>query len=78
MIDKGICTAQEIQLQIDERESRSPADGAKVVAHAWIDSEFKNLLLKEADVALSQLGTNCPILPLNWRWLKTHPTFTTW
>ena len=25
LIDKGICTAQEIQLQIDERESRSPA-----------------------------------------------------
>ena len=60
LIDKGICTAQEIQLQIDERESRSPADGAKVVAHAWIDSEFKNLLLKEADVALSQLGYELP------------------
>ena len=36
LIDKGICTAQEIQKQIDERESRSPADGAKVVAHAWM------------------------------------------
>ena len=60
LIDKGICTAQEIQAQIDERESRSPADGAKVVAHAWIDSEFKNLLLKEANVALSKLGYELP------------------
>ena len=60
LIAKGICTVKEIQKEIDERESRSPADGARVVARAWIDSEFKTLLLKEANAALLQLGYELP------------------
>ena len=60
LIAKGICTIQEIQKEIDERESRSPADGARVVARAWMDFEFKTLLLKEANAALLQIGYELP------------------
>ena len=37
-------------------EARSPANGAKLVARAWVDPEFKELLLSDGKAAASQLG----------------------
>ena len=37
-------------------EARSPANGAKLVARAWIDDEFKGLLLSDGKTTASQLG----------------------
>ncbi|MEE8158404.1 MAG: nitrile hydratase subunit alpha [Dehalococcoidia bacterium] len=56
LTEKGICTRSEIQRVIDESESRSPADGARVVARAWVDSEFKARLLANAKAAVAELG----------------------
>lgn len=56
LTEKGICTQGEIQRVIDESESRSPADGARVVARAWVDSEFKARLLANAKAAVAELG----------------------
>jgi nitrile hydratase len=39
-------------------EARSPANGAKLVARAWIDEEFRALLLSDAKAAASMLGIN--------------------
>ena len=48
LIDKKIITTNEISEKIDEIGKRSPADGARVVARAWMDSQFKKRLLKDA------------------------------
>jgi len=45
-----------VQDSISYMEARSPANGAKLVARAWIDDEFKNLLLSDAKAAASELG----------------------
>ena len=56
LLEKGVLTEPEIQDGIDYMEARSPANGAKLVARAWVDDDFKTLLLSEAKVAASELG----------------------
>jgi nitrile hydratase subunit alpha len=56
LIEKGVLTEKEIAAQIDVIESRSPALGAKAVAHAWTHPEFKKKLLADTRGALMDLG----------------------
>ena len=55
LIDNGILTHAEIAAQIDLIDSRSPALGAKVVAHAWVDPKFKARLLADCRAALMEM-----------------------
>lgn len=56
LIEKGVATAEEIALQIEAMDARSPADGAAVVARAWTDPEFKTRLLDDASAAAREMG----------------------
>jgi nitrile hydratase len=57
---KGVCTADEVQRAVELNESRSPADGARIVARAWVDSDYKARLLSEPMSALRELGYSLP------------------
>jgi nitrile hydratase subunit alpha len=56
LLEKGILTEPEVQDSISYMEARSPANGAKLVARAWVDPDFKELLLADGKAAASQLG----------------------
>jgi nitrile hydratase len=56
LLEKGMCSGAEVQRVVDEIDARSPADGARVVAHAWVDPEFKERLLSNPKAALVELG----------------------
>ena len=60
LVEKGICSPDEIQGMVDRVEARSPADGARVVARAWSDPEFKARLLSDPEAALGELGYRLP------------------
>ncbi|MYC29113.1 MAG: nitrile hydratase subunit alpha [Chloroflexi bacterium] len=60
LVEKGICSPNEIQTMVDRIEARSPADGAKVVARAWSDPAYKSRLLNDPDGALADLGYRMP------------------
>ena len=60
LTEKGLCTPDEVQAMLDAIESRSPADGAKVVAHAWADPDFRARLLEDPVSALTELGYTLP------------------
>ncbi len=47
LIEKGVITAEEVHAQIDATDSRNPMLGAKVVAKAWNDPDFKGRLLAD-------------------------------
>ena len=57
---KGVCTADEVQQSVELNESRSPAAGARIVARAWVDSDYKARLLSEPMSALRELGYSLP------------------
>ena len=56
LIEKGVTSATEIAAQVDAMDARSPADGAAVVARAWVDPAFRNRLLADGSKAASELG----------------------
>ena len=58
LIEKGILTKEDVRRQIEYMEARSPANGAKLVARAWIDPGFKALLLSDTKAAALELGVD--------------------
>ena len=60
LVEKGMCTTEDVQSAMDNVETRSPADGARVVAHAWADAGFKARLLADPGSALTELGYTLP------------------
>jgi nitrile hydratase len=56
LIDKGVLSAEDVQAQIDNIEARSPANGARLVARAWVDPAFKALLLSDPKAACLAMG----------------------
>ena len=64
LIEKGITSDLEIMHMIDQMDSRSPADGARVVARAWTDPEFKARLLADASAASREMGFDIGALKL--------------
>jgi len=64
LVEKEVLSSAEITSQITAMEQRSPASGAKVVAKAWTDPAFKARLLKDANVAIRELGMDPGALQL--------------
>src|SRR3712207_6045104 len=56
LIEKGVLTKEDVRRQIEYMEARSPANGAKLVARAWLDPEFKARLLSDTKSAAQELG----------------------
>lgn len=56
LIEKGVVTAREIEDTIEAWEHKSPEQGAKVVARAWVDGDFKQRLLEDGNAAVQELG----------------------
>ena len=56
LIEKGAISREDVRERIDWLVSRSPADGARLVARAWVDPGFKQRLLADARSAALELG----------------------
>jgi nitrile hydratase len=56
LVEKGVIAREDVRQRIDWLVSRSPADGARLVARAWLDSEFRDRLLADARAAALELG----------------------
>ena len=55
LLDKGVLTPEDVRARIDWLVSRTPADGARLVARAWVDADFKSRLLADAREAALEL-----------------------
>jgi nitrile hydratase subunit alpha len=62
LIEKGILTRAEIQAQIEYMEARTPANGARLVARAWVDPAFKQRLLDDPKAACAEMGIDATSL----------------
>ena len=56
LIEKGIVTGEVIRRTVEAMDARTPAQGARVVARAWVDPAFKQRLLTDAQIAIAELG----------------------
>jgi nitrile hydratase alpha subunit len=56
LVEKQLIGPGEVRRQIEVLDSRTPALGAKVVARAWIDPDFRARLLADGRTACEELG----------------------
>jgi nitrile hydratase subunit alpha len=58
LVAKGVLERNDVRRRIDQLVSRTPADGARLVARAWIDDGFKQRLLADARRAALELDVD--------------------
>jgi len=64
LIEKGVFSADQVRQQIEITDSRVPELGARVVARAWVDADFKARLLANAKPVISEfLGIDLSATP---------------
>ena len=63
LASKGIATAEEIAERMAQTDRASPAQGARMVARAWTDPEYRALLLRDGAQAAEAMGIAMRGLP---------------
>ena len=56
LVEKQLIGPAEIRRQLEVLDSRTPALGAKIVARAWVDPEFRSRLLADGRSACEDFG----------------------
>jgi nitrile hydratase len=64
LVEKGILTSEQIEAEVENMRSRTPERGARVVARAWVDADYKKRLLENGTKACEELGLDVPALKL--------------
>ncbi len=64
LVEKGVLTEEAIAEEVAAMRARTPERGARVVAKAWVDAEYKKRLLANGSAACEELGLEIPALKL--------------
>lgn len=56
LVERDVISAEEVRRMLERMERAGPADGARIVARAWVDPPFKRRLLTDAKAAIAELG----------------------
>lgn len=56
LIEKGVIDPADLAAAIADLEARTPKDGARLVARAWVDPAFKQRLIADPAAAAAELG----------------------
>src|SRR2546426_12231569 len=57
LVEKGLVDRAALDAIVDTYEHKvGPHIGARIVARAWLDAEFKRRLLTDGDAAIAELG----------------------
>jgi len=56
LIEKQITTADEVRAEVEAMDSRTPVQGARVIAKAWTNPEYRRLLLEDGNAACEAVG----------------------
>src|SRR6267378_1912620 len=64
LVEKGIITDAQVNAEVAAMRARTPERGARVVARAWVDEQYKKRLLANGTAACEELGLEIPGLHL--------------
>src|SRR5262245_28288803 len=57
LVEKGLVDRAALDALVDTYENKvGPRNGARVVARAWVDADYKKRLLTDASAAIAELG----------------------
>jgi len=54
--EKGILTAEQIRRRMEQFDKDFPTRGVRVIAHAWVDPQFRKRLLADGKAACAEFG----------------------
>jgi nitrile hydratase len=73
MVAKGLVDRAALDALIDTYEHKvGPRNGARVVARAWVDGDYKKRLLSDANAAVTELGYRATTLTVVENTAKIH------
>ena len=64
LLAKGVFSADELRRALETIDASTPAQGARVVARAWVDPAFRERLLADANKAAAELGIDAGGIPV--------------
>jgi nitrile hydratase len=64
LVEKGVVTESEVAAEVEAMRKRGYERGARVVARAWADAEYRKRLLANGTKACEELGLEIPALKL--------------
>jgi nitrile hydratase len=64
LVEKGVLTEEDVAQEVEAMRKRGYERGARVVARAWVDPEYKRSLLANGTQACEELGLEVPALKL--------------
>ena len=64
LLAKGVFSADELRRALETIDASTPAQGARVVARAWVDPAFRERLLADANQAAAELGIDAGGIPI--------------
>ena len=62
LIEKGVVTEDDIRRQAEFTESKTPANGARLVALSWTDPEFKARFMADPKKVCAEMGIDASTL----------------
>ncbi len=64
LIEKGVISGEELRAVLEQIDSKSPAAGARMVARAWVDDDFKARMLADVNKAAEEMGIDAGTIPI--------------
>ena len=64
LMEKEVVRADEFRSQLEKMDAKSPAEGAKMVARAWVDPKFKARMVTDVNSAAQELGLDASHIPI--------------
>ncbi len=64
LIDKEVFSADDMRRTLEIIDSKSPAEGGRMVARAWVDPDFKARMMEDVNAAAEELGIDAGTIPI--------------
>lgn len=64
LVDKGLLGADALRATLEAIDAKSPADGARLIARAWVDATFREHLLADVNRAAAACGIDAGGIPI--------------
>ena len=71
LVEKGLITEAQVGRQVEDMRARTPERGARVVAKAWVDADFRKKLIENGTRACEELGLD--VAPMRLVALENTP-----
>ncbi len=64
LIEKGYFGADDLRRTLEAIDAKTPAEGARMIARAWLDADFKARMLEDVNAAAAEMDIDAGGIPI--------------